>query len=172
MSRSRTNNLHKLIDLEIRAEIDRDLVEQPPGRETYDKVYAAYPVLAETGVSFQTLKRWGKYLRGMAADQRIARISDAIVGRELGPEIVGQIRARLFALLSSGEASIEDLANASLTEARTTRTEIWHQERDAKRNAAIAELEKAAEKSKDGKLDPADAFAIVDRHMRGIEEQA
>ncbi len=145
---SPTNNLHRLIDHGTRSLIERDLVEQPPGRETYDKVYAAYPELAEKGISIKTIERHGMYLRKLARDRKIGRLADSIVGRELGDDIRGQIRARLYEAIVNDEASIGDLLKASITEANVTKASVTAEEWETKKAAmekAIAESDRTAE---------------------------
>lgn len=162
MAKSRTNSLHERLPIELRAEVDRDLVEQPPGRETYEKVYAHYG-LAEHGVGIKSLERWGAYLRKLAIDRKIGRLADAIVGRDLGPDIRGVIRARVYEAVVNGDATMSELLKASMAEANVTKSAIAEDEWQRKVSEVESELAKA-EKAED----PGKALANLSDRIREI----
>ena len=157
MGNSRTNSLHERLSAETRRAVERDLVEQPPGRETYAKVHE-YHGLADKGISVKAVERYGGYLRAMARNQWIAELADSVVGRDLGPDITGVIRSRLMEALVTGETTIALLMKAAITEKSLTERQIKAEEWAAKREAArraLAESEQAAKK------DPAKAMQTL-----------
>jgi len=171
MGNARTNSLHERLDAQTRRAVERDLVEQPPGRETYAKVHE-YHRLGEKEISIKAVERYGGYLRAMARNQWIAELADSVVGRDLGPDITGVIRSRLMEALVTGETTIASLMKAAITEKslteRTIRAEEWEAKREIARRA-LDESEKAAKK------DPAQAMETLREAVQmiyGVEVKA
>lgn len=141
MGNARTNSLHEKLTPEKRREIERDLIEQPPGRETYAKCWL-YHGLDELGVGLKSLERYGGYLRMLARNQWIAQVADAAIGREVGPELAGLIRSRLFSALVTGDVDVGDLRRAAAAQRDLVGAQIATEQWDAKRRElehAIAE---------------------------------
>jgi len=164
MGYSRTTSLHSKLPVDVRSAVERDLVEQPPGRETYANVFEHYQ-LADYGVSIKALERQGGYLRKLARDRKIGRLADSIVGRDLGADIAGQIRARLYEVITSEDPSLGDLLKASITEANVTKAVQAQEEWELKQQQlqrALTQTEKTAEQ------DPAAAYAEMVENVRAI----
>lgn len=167
--KSRPNKLHELLDVETRRAIERDLVEQPPGRETYEKVWEHYG-LADKGISIKTVERYGGMLRTMARNRWIGQLADMTVGRDLAPEIAGLIRSRLFEALACGETAIGDLLKAALAEKSLSESQIKVADWEEKRQQAKKAI--AAEAGPDGRVDAATVADMIDRVMRGEDVRA
>ena len=56
-----TNSLHKVLDLDLRDQIDAALLRQPPGMATIAQVYAGFGLKAK-GISPKALERYSKRL--------------------------------------------------------------------------------------------------------------
>lgn len=160
-----TNSLHKLLDPELRRQVERDLVEQPPGRETYEKVYEYYS-LGDAGISFTAMARYGGYLRTLARNRWIGEVADAITGDDLGDNISGLIRSRLFEVLATGDCKIGDLLKASIAEKTLSERTMKVSEWEARRAEAIKAMEEKAQAG-GGTLTVREAAELVDQYMRG-----
>jgi len=166
-----TNTLHEKLSVELRRKVERDLVEQPPGRETYAKVYDFYG-LAEDGVSIKALERYGGYLRLLARNRWIGELADAVGGKDLAPDIAGLIRTRLFEALVVGETQIGDLMKAAITMKSVDEAGIKREEWEIRRKVARQAVEREAGKAADGKLDATTVADLIDKVMRGEEVAA
>lgn len=166
MVKARTNSLHERLPVEIRGQVESDLVDQPPGRETYEKVYEHYQ-LDVHGISFSALARYGGYLRTLKRNEWIRQVgNDLMAEMDLKPSIEGAIRARLYETLhSADQTSLGDLLKAALTEKSlreaTIRTEEW----EAKKAAALKALKASEGGEKD---DPAKALDKLREDIKSI----
>jgi len=154
MGNARTTSLHECLPVALRRQVERDLVEQPPGRESYRKVYEHYD-LGQYGVSIKALERYGGYLRAMARNRWIGQIADAITGRDLSDDVAGLVRARLFEALTIGETSMSDLLKAAMAESHLARTRIAVEQWEQAKHKAAEALEAA---SKAAETDPVEAY--------------
>jgi hypothetical protein len=59
---STTNQIKAKLPVAFRERIERDLADQPPGRDTYEKVFRHYQ-LDTYGISIKSIQRYGKQLR-------------------------------------------------------------------------------------------------------------
>lgn len=114
MANARTTSLHERLSTELRRAVERDLIEQPPGRETYQKVWE-YHGLAEKGVAYRCLARYGGYLRALHRNQWIREFGNTLVGEDVEPRIAGMIKSRLLETLTTAEdPTAGELFKASL----------------------------------------------------------
>ena len=142
MANARTTSLHEKLDPAVRAQVEADLVQQPPGRETYQKVWEHYS-LGVAGISVKAVERYGGYLRALHRNQWIRELGDELVGEDLKGKVENVIRSRLYESLVSGEqAKFGDLMKAAITEKALREGVIKSEEWDAKRAKMEAELEK------------------------------
>jgi len=150
MGNARTNSLHELLDVELRAKVERDLVEQPPGRATYRQVWEHHE-LGEQGISLRAVERYGGYLRTLKRNQWISEVADSMVGQDLAPNIAGLMRSRLFEALTCEETKLGDLLKAALSAKAITEAEIKLrdlEERDRKMSEALARTAKTQDPEK------------------------
>lgn len=164
MANSRTNSLHERLPVEIRRQVEEDLVEQPPGRATYAQVFEHYQ-LDVYGVSLKALERYGGYLRTLARNAWIREFGDVLVGEDLSPKIEGLIRSRLYEAVVSGDADIDDLRRAAMAEKHLRQTRIMTEMWAAKQEEAAAAIAKA---ETEGREDPAKALANLNEKIRTI----
>lgn len=164
MSNARTTSLHERLSTEERKAVERDLIEQPPGRETYAKVFE-YHGLADKGVSIKAVERYGGYLRALARNQWIRDFGDAVLGEDLSPRIQGLIRTRMFEALTTGDTKLGDLLKAALAEKSLRETTIKQEEWEAKKSAAAKAL---AASETGGATDPAQALDRLREDIRNI----
>jgi hypothetical protein len=163
MANARTNSLHERLPVEIREQVMNDLVDQPPGRETYEKVYEHYQ-LDVHGISFSSLCRWGGYLRTLKRNEWIRGLGDELVGEEnLGAKNEGLIRQRLFEVLTTGETKLGDLLKAAMTEKSLREAVIKTEEWETKKAAMAKALVKAEAEAQD---DPAKALANLTEKVK------
>ena len=165
MSNARTNQLHDKLPVELRQAVERDLVEQPPGRATYEEVYSYYALVAH-GVSLKAVQRYGGYLRTLARNQRIREFGDVLLGEDLSPRVQSVIRSRLFEALTTGEElGLGDLLKASIAEKTLRESVIKAEEWEAKKAAAAKAL---AASVKGAEQDPAKALDRLQEDIRNI----
>lgn len=164
MGNARTNSLHEKLTPEKRREVERDLIEQPPGRETYAKVFE-YHGLADHGVGLKALERYGGYLRTLARNQWIAEVADSVVGQDVGGELAGLIRARLFSALVTGETKMGDLLKAAIAQKTLTDSEVRLAELEQKRRQVEAAVKRA---ERDGGEDPQRAMHDMVEDIKSI----
>lgn len=176
MANARTNQLHDKLPVELRQAVERDLVEQPPGRATYDEVYK-YHDLAAHGVSLKAVQRYGGYLRTIKRNQWIRDFGDVLVGEDLSERNEGLVRSRLFEVLTSGEEfKIGDLWKAAMAE-KTLRDSVINVEAERraqeqweqKKAQAIKALEASEKRAVDDPAKALDRLQEDIRHIYGIE---
>jgi len=148
VANARTNSLHEKLDPELRKQVERDLVEQPPGRETYAKVHEHYR-LADRAISVKALERYGGYLRAMARNRWIGELADALENRGRSEDITSTIRSRLLEELVTGDTTIASLLKAAMTEKALTDGQIKAEEWRAKQEAARRAIEASRNEDKD-----------------------
>jgi hypothetical protein len=148
LANSRTTSLHERLPVELRKQVECDLVEQPPGRSTYAEVYEHYQ-LDVHGVSLKALERYGGYLRSLKRNEWIRQVGNELLAdTDLRPNIEGMIRARMYeALASADETRLGDLLKAALTEKSLRESVIRTEEWEAKKKQMAAELERIARKA-------------------------
>lgn len=94
---TRTNDLHKNLTVELRKEVERALVEQPPECPTYRQVHEKFR-LAEHDVSIKSVEKYGRYLRQLARNNELKALLPAIAkGEDLSDE-TGAILQQLVLL--------------------------------------------------------------------------
>jgi predicted amino acid-binding ACT domain protein len=153
---SRTNSLHEKLSPEVRKQVEADLIEQPPGRETYAKVWEYYS-LGELGISKTALGRYGGFLRAMARNEWIGEVADHIVGDDISGKIAGVIRARLFEAVTVKETKIGDLMKAAISVKTLTDADSKQASLDEFRR----KLETAAKQAQQEHKDPQRAMQEV-----------
>jgi hypothetical protein len=160
---SRTNSLHEKLEPELRKQVERDLVEQPPGRETYEKVWEYYE-LGELGISKTAIGRYGGYLRALARNTWISEVADSVVGQDLSPNLAGIIRSRLFETLTCQDTKIGDLMKAAIA----TKTLTDADARMATLKKQLTEGVQAEARRHGGtQVDAAVVADLIDKVMRG-----
>ena len=167
MPNARTTSLHEKLPVETRRALERDLIEQPPGRESYAKIYEHYK-LADIGISIKAVERYGGYLRALQRNQWIREFGDTLIGEDLKPRIESLIRSRLYEALTTQDAKIGDLMKASITEKALREGVIKTEEWEARKKRQEAELEKlAAMNGGNAALTP-DVLAEIKSKVLGI----
>ena len=142
MGNARTTSLHEKLPVDLRLQVERDLVEQPPGRETYAKVHE-YHELDNYQISVKAVERYGGYLRELNLNQYIRDFGDATLdGIDLKPRVEGAIRSRLYEALRTQNPKFSDLMKAAITEKSLREGVIKQEEWEAKKAKMDAELEK------------------------------
>lgn len=165
MTRSRTNSLHQRVPVEVREAVQRDLVEQPPGRATYRQVYDHYE-LRKYGVSIKALEHWGAYLRDLARSKEIHGLVLRLHGKGLDASIEQVLGGLIAQASAAGELSVDELRKLvgslrELAQAKSLRMDI-----EARQKAALAEIRTEAAKG-NGQIEEAKVIDLVDRLMRG-----
>lgn len=142
MSNARTTSLHRKLPVELRERIERDLIEQPPGRSTYEEVWKFY-ALDTLDISIKAVERYGGYLRALHRNQWIREFGDVLVGEDLSPKIEGLIRTRLYEqLVSDEQASPGSLLKLAVAEKSLREARIKDEQWEARKREMAAELEK------------------------------
>ena len=162
---SRTNSLHDKLEPDLRKQIERDLVERPPGRAAYVEVYEHYG-LQEKGISFTAMARYGAYLRKLAEDQWIRQLADATVNVDgLDDDIRGTLRVRMFEALHSEDLKIGELLKLAMAENAVTKSTVTVEQWEAKKRKTEQALERAEAAARQ---DPEKALADAIADIRGI----
>lgn len=173
MANERTTSLHERLSPELRRAVERDLVEQPPGRATYQEVYEFHK-LAGHGVNIKAVERYGKYLRSMHRAAWIREMGDVIVGEGASPRIEALIRTRLTDALMDDDVSVGELFKAALTEKSLRDAAIGQavekraSELHEAKLATIREAAEAAIEKADGVSDPAERARQLREDIRVI----
>lgn len=163
MAAARTNSLHEKLSPELRKQVEADLVEQPPGRETYEKVWEYYE-LGELGISKTALGRYGGYLRALVRNQWISEVSDCMVGEDVSPKLAGMIRSKLFEALTVGDTKIGDLMKAAISVKTLTDADA---RTSMMRERLSKQVQEEARKNGDGRIDASRVADLIDQVMRG-----
>ena len=166
MARTRTNSLHQRVPLEVREAVQRDLVEQPPGRATYRQVYDHYE-LRKFGVSVKAVEHWGAYLRDLARSAEIHRLVVNLHGKGLNASIEDTLSTLIAQASAAGELSVDELRKLvgslrELAQAKSLRMELEERQR------AMTQAIDKAEKSEDPGKALADVIATA-REVYGLE---
>lgn len=177
---TRTNDLHKNLPVELRKQVERALVEQPPECPTYRQVHEKFQ-LGQYEVSVKSVEKYGRYLRQLARNNELKALLPAIAkGEDLSDE-TGAILQQLVLLgctadeihpgdilkLTMSLKNVQDINIARIKEQIESQKldEFKHkvQERiNAKKEAVERELDKHAGIPADVIARVRDLYGVVD----------